>query len=364
MKKVVIFANTSWYIKNFRLSTIKRFKDEGYSVTCISGDDVYAAHLRSAGADFRKIFLVPSSSNPFIEFVSLISVFFNLLLLRPNCCFTFTPKCNFYGSFVGRLLGIPIAVNISGLGEGLRNEKLLGKIVSIFYAFTFRSANFVFFQNTDDMNFYESKFPGLLGRSLLLPGSGVDLVRFFPASVENEIPVLGFFARLIPSKGIRVFVDAIARIKLERDVRGIVAGPIDTSRSHAITHAEVLTWEKYGLIEYFGSQDDILPLMQSVDCVVLPSFYPEGTPRVLLEALACGKIVITTDTPGCRDAVDGNGFLVSPDNVDELVDAINSFLDLVSEDFLSLSSSSRKLAESKFDERLAIEPYLEFARHI
>jgi glycosyltransferase involved in cell wall biosynthesis len=201
-------------------------------------------------------------------------------------------------------------------------------------------------------------------QAALLPGSGVDLDHFAPATKSGGSEDFVFLvpSRLIREKGIAEFcAAAVALREVRPHVRFQLLGPIEpASNKSAITREQIAQWEHECGIEYLGSTDDVRPFFAKSDCVVLPSYYPEGTPRALIEAAAMGKPIITTDTPGCRDLVapGETGFLCEPQSAESLVDAMDEMLKLPGRERLAMGRAGRRKAEREYDERTVIAAYL------
>jgi glycosyltransferase involved in cell wall biosynthesis len=199
----------------------------------------------------------------------------------------------------------------------------------------------------------------------VVPGSGVDLERFRDDGVglresSSNVVVL-IVARLLKEKGIGEFVDA-ARLLRSRlgDVSFRILGGIDTSNPAAVTQDELDGWLREGAVDWLGHAEDVRPALRAADIVVLPSYYPEGTPRSLLEAAAMGKVIVTTDTVGCRNVVEHGvtGFLVPPRDARRLSQAIFE-LATSAESRARMGAAGRRKMEAEFDERIVIEKTLD-----
>jgi glycosyltransferase involved in cell wall biosynthesis len=278
---------------------------------------------------------------------------------RPDVSLSYAAKPVVFGSFAARLAGVSTrSAMITGVGsvliarDGLR-QRALGLALRMLYAIALRQNDVVFFQNPDDMATFLGD--GLVGsgqRKVLIDGSGVNIDTFRPAPLPPYPLVFLFIGRLIRDKGIREFMDA-ARIVHAADpaVRFQVVGSSDTNPT-AIPPAELAAWQAEGLVEFCGETIDVRPSLAAAHVLVLPS-YGEGMPRSVLEALAMARPVITTDVPGCRDAVqDGRTGLVVPARDSRaLAAAMKAFID--DPDLIrSMGHEARKVAEDRFDVRL------------
>lgn len=363
-KKIVITSSTSWYPFNFRLNTLLAMQESGYDVYVVAPDDLYFEKLKALGVSVIRVNLERGGVNPIKDLLSIIDFIKIFNKLKPDYIFNFTPKCNIYSTLAGRCFTKNIINNMSGLGTAFIRKNLTYYISYFLYMISQNLSKKVYFQNPDDLNFFVKK--GLINekKTGLLPGSGVDLERFKYVGTGSYSTVKFLFCgRFINSKGIRLFVNS-AKTLLERYPEQLsfeLLGFIDERDSSSISKSELEDWCKSGIVVYLGKTDNVAPYISSTNCIVLPSFYPEGTPKSLLEAASIGKPIITTDNIGCRDVVvDGkNGFLCQKESLASLVDAMERFFLLSQSEKLDMGQNSRKLAEEKFDERIVIKKYLD-----
>jgi glycosyltransferase involved in cell wall biosynthesis len=261
-----------------------------------------------------------------------------------------------------RLLRIPCIPNVSGVGNASQLPGWKGYVYRFMSRVAFRKAAMIFFQNSTDQQAFSDS--GIL-KSVpheCLPGSGVDLKRFRPTVRVAHGPVRFLLAcRLIQQKGVVEYLKAAEALKnlYGSDVEFFLAGVPDNS-ARAVPEAEVMDFAERGIVDYLGNVPDISTVMADVDCAVLPSAYPEGVPRFLLEGAAAGKILVTTDRPGCRDTVINgvNGYFCEPQSVDSLIAVMEKVLLLSRENLRSMGLQSRKLAVASFNEQRVISAYL------
>jgi len=267
---------------------------------------------------------------------------------------SYTVKPVVYGSIAARLAGNKnIYSIITGLGYAFTEHSLRQRMIRGMLLFLYRLALpwncKVFFQNPDDLELFVSKGLAKQDQAVLVNGSGVDIHYFNERPLPVGIVHFLLIARLLAEKGIREYVEAARRLhKKYPSVCFLLVGPVDPNPG-GIRIEEVHAWHDEGVIEYRGAVDDVRPIIEQAGVYVLPS-YREGTPRTVLEAMAMGRPVITTDVPGCRETVvDGeNGFLVPPKNVGALADAMEKFLQqpaLIPQ----MGKAARRLAEEKYD---------------
>ncbi|MFT6987914.1 MAG: glycosyltransferase involved in cell wall biosynthesis [Psychromonas sp.] len=364
MIKVVISANTSWYIYNFRKNTILALIANGYSVVAVSPRDEYTKKLVDLGCYWHDIKMDQSGTNPLNDLFTCLN-FYNLFKkIKPNVVLNFTPKNNIYSTISATFLKVPCINNIAGLGKVFVDKSFTSKIAEHLYRFSQHKANKVFFQNEEDRSYFVHA--GLVPEKITerLNGSGIDLERFTLSPRENNKTIRFLLvARLLNQKGINEYA-AAAKIITEKmcgKVEFRLLGFLDENNPNSIIKSDLEHWVSAGYINYLGISDNVELEIKQVDCMVLPSFYREGVPKSLLEGLGAGKPIITTDNIGCRETVIAgrNGFLCEPESVDSLVAAIEKFINLTVHERNEMGKVSRKLAENKFDEKLNIQRYLD-----
>ena len=359
---VVLTSNTSWYLYNFRRSTIDALVAEGLQVICLSPQDDYSARLVSElGAEHIPLPLDGKNTGLRQELKSLTFIWRTLRSIQPNFVFNFTVKMNIYSGLACVVLKIPFANNISGLGTAFIHDSWLFRRVRQVYGLVNKQASHLFFQNEEDLSVFEKS--GLLGGTpvTLLPGSGVDLTRFQASPLPTAGPVTFLMiARLLGDKGVREYAQAAGLLKEQgADVRCQLIGQLGVSNRTAISEAEVESWQAKGWVDYLGETDDVRPFLQECHALVLPS-YREGMPRTVLEAAAMGRPAIVTDVPGCRHAIepDVTGWLCAPRDSDSLATAMKHFMDLASPERQKAGDAARERMEDFFSENLVVNAYL------
>jgi glycosyltransferase involved in cell wall biosynthesis len=359
----IVCANLAWNLVNFRSGLIKGLVRAGYRVLAAAPPDPeMEARLRALGADFAAVPIDAMGLAPHRDFATFLAFRRLIAAHRPAAWLSWTIKPNVYGSLAAGLAGVPAFPNVSGLGTAFIRRNLLTVVVRQLYRLGFRRAATVFFQNHDDRDLFETGRMVRTGQARLLPGSGIDVAAWAPAGTARPAP--GHFlmlARVVADKGVREYV-AAARLLRARwpDARFRLVGFLDVANRTAIAAEEVQGWVAEGLIEYLPPVDDVRPLVGAADFVVLPS-YREGLSRVLLEAAALGRPIVTTDVPGCRDIVsDGvNGFLCAPRSAEALAEALERAAAVSDADWARMAAAGRERVMAEFSEERVVGLYLE-----
>jgi glycosyltransferase involved in cell wall biosynthesis len=372
--KIILFANTDWYLYNFRRSLALALKQQGYELLLISPPGPYGEKLRELGLRWEPVPMDRRSLNPLREarlLAWLVSLFRRE---RPALVHGFTIKCAVYGSLAARLAGVPARVNaVAGMGYVFTSNDMKARLLRpvvrtlMHAALDGRNARLVL-QNPDDVALFERA--GFVDRSRirLIPGSGVDCSRFSSRSEVRDatqpLRVL-LAARLLWDKGIAEYIAAARQLKAEgRALHFLLAGDPDPGNPAAVPEVDVRGWVGEGVVEWLGHVDDMPALFASVDVVVLPS-YREGLPKGLIEAAACALPLVTTDVPGCREVVsDGvDGLLVPVRDAAALARAIARLQD---DPALArrLGEAARIKALALFDERVVVDATLAVYREL
>jgi glycosyltransferase involved in cell wall biosynthesis len=365
-KTVGIVINTSWNIYNFRRGLLTALQAEGFRIVCIAPRDEYSQKLQALGFEYREIRINNKGTNPF-EDLRLIGDFYRLYKeLRPDVLLHYTIKPNIYGSTAAGLLGIPVISNISGLGTVFLNDNLSSKIAKLLYKLALRVPKKVFFQNEQDRELFIHSRLVKAEKTGLLPGSGIDIARFAPRAArtpDGSVRFL-FIARLVKDKGIVEYVEAARQIvnrpRQDQKPECLVLGAYYPGNPTAITETQMQAWAAEGTVIYLGTSDDVASVIAGADCVVLPS-YREGLSRVLLEAAAMAKPIVTTDVPGCREVVDDgvNGYLCKVRDAASLAAAMRNIMALDEDARREMGRRGREKVINEYDERFVIATYEE-----
>jgi glycosyltransferase involved in cell wall biosynthesis len=371
LKSIAIVYNSSWYIFNFRMNLARAFKEEGYKVIAIAPRDDYSEKLIEIDFDeYHDLKMNNSGMNPIEDLRMLVDLIKIYKHLKPDVICHYTIKPNIYGTVAASICGIPAINNIAGLGTLFVKKSFMTTVVKMLYKFSQARAYKVLFQNQDDCDMFLSE--GLVDKSKIdrLPGSGVDLKKFHPIKnidKKNGKIHLLLIARMIWDKGVGEYVEAARIIKQKYDnVEFQLLGSLDADNRTAISKLQMEQWVDEGIVNYLGVTDTVTDYISKADCIVLPSFYREGVPRVLIEAAAMAKPIVTTNNVGCKDVVDDsvNGFLCEVRNSKELANCIEKIILMSSEERATMGAHGRAKAKRVFDEKIVINKYLEVTKGI
>ncbi len=362
--KIAVSANFAWNIQN-RQNLIQAFKMRGWDVFAVSVQDGCEVFLRDTlGIPFIPLQVNNSGVNVFSD----IAVYRQYKRIyaqeKPDIVLHFNNKPNIYGGKAASDLHIPSIANITGLGTAFEKKGLLQTLLSFLYRQVFKSSlTFAFFQNIDDRIMFFNKKIIAESKTALLPGSGVDIEKYQPQAVlpKKETVDFVFSGRLVKTKGIAEYIAAAEQIKkTHTNAVFHIIGDIEQS-NRFITKQELDNAVASESVIYHGQVKNPAVFLETIDCVVLPSYYREGVPRVLLEGAAMGKPLIGANSPGTREPIEDtkNGFLCTPKSAASLTKVLQVFLDLSPEERQKMGQYSRKIAVERFSDRIVIERYIQ-----
>lgn len=371
--KVLLFANTAWYLFNFRLALARALRTRGAEVVMISPDGPYGVRLQKEGFRWIPLAMERRSLNPVREMQFLFNLTRLYRLEQPDVAHHFTIKCVVYGSLAAHMAKLSRRINaVAGMGYVFTSTDMRARLLRPFVRQLIKLAlagkhSRLIVQNTDDYAAFETSVVSP-DRIRLIRGSGVDTKYFAPSLLERPkdgTVRLLFAARLLWDKGVSEYVEA-SRILKSRGLRleFFLAGSPDTGNPASIPLSTVRKWADEGLVRVLGHVDDMLQWLRQVDIAVLPS-YREGIPKSLIEAAACGLPIVTTDMPGCRDVVDHgvNGLLVPSKDALALAEAIRFLYDRPDER-ARMGLASRRRAVEEFAEDIVVSKTLDVYREI
>lgn len=360
--KVLIFSSFAFSLVNFRGKLIETMLRLGHEVVACAPDDdpEVRAWLEGRGARYRQIDMARAGTNPLADAALWWRYGQAIRAEKPDVVLAYTQKPIIYGGLAARMFGnARFYALVTGLGyvfsPAADERRLLRKVVSTLYRVAIKRARAVFVFNSEDAGVMEAHRIVRPGTQVTqVAGSGVDLAHFRAEPLPAGPMVFLMVARLMRDKGVIEYAEAARRLKAEfPEARFCLLGRLDDKNPTGIGEGELSSWVEEGTIEYFAETRDVRPLLASSSVFVLPSYYREGLPRTLLEAMATGRALITTDLPGCRETVrpGRNGLLVPPQNVSALTEAMRKFL---ADPALAvrMGEQSRCFAAERFDVEL------------
>lgn len=355
MKKLLILANSDSAIFKFRSELIEALSSD-YQIGIGIPFGQYMELIKNEKYEFFDIPINRHGLNPFEDF-KLIRRYKKLIKeFKPDAMLLYTIKPNLYGSIAAKGYNIPCLCNITGLGSALENEGLLQKFLIQMYRYAMKKEHTIFFQNTHGKDFFIEHNIGQDSQYYLLPGSGVNLERFKLLPYPENQPVKFFFiARVIKEKGIDEFLYVARRFHEEkRNAEFHICGACEEAYEDILKKAD-----EDGIITYHGLVKDMRKMYEIASCIVLPSYYPEGQSNVLLEGAASGRPLITTDHPGCREAVSNNltGYLIRKKDQEDLYRKALLVYEMPLEVREAMGLNGRKKMENDFDRNIVIEAY-------
>jgi glycosyltransferase involved in cell wall biosynthesis len=334
-RHVVFVVNVDWFFLSHRLPVAVAAREAGARVSVLARDTGQAGRITQHGLAFFDVPISRGTRNPLRDLTYLLRLGRLYRRLRPDLLHHVTIKPVLYGTLAARIAlpGARIVNAISGLGLSFADNARrasLRRIVEMLYRVALRHPHQrTVFQNPDDRERFLRQ--GLVSRqrSVLIRGSGVDCVQFAPTPLPLHPAVVLFASRMLWEKGVGTFVDAARLVRTALpDARMVLAGVPDPDNPSSIPEETLRRWAADGVIEWWGHREDMPAVLAEATVVALPTSYPEGVPKILIEAAAAGRPLIATDTPGCREIVrpDRTGILTPPREPGALANAILELL--------------------------------------
>ena len=370
---ILIVVNAEWYFWSHRLSFARTLRDHGCQVTIAAAvERGYQQAIEKEGFRFIPLQLQRRSFNPRRELASLFELVRLYRKERPALVHHITIKPVLYGSLAAKVAGVPAVINtIPGLGYLFLQTGLRGSILRCGALAAYRLALSgkhlkVIMQNPDDLQIFVSAKVVPIERVILIRGSGVNIHEFVPSPEPPGPPVVLLAARLLWDKGVGELVEASRLLKQNSvECRVVIVGEPDPENPNSIPTESLNGWQKEGIIEWWGLRDDMPSVLRMANIVALPSYYPEGVPKILIEAAASGRPIVTTDTPGCREIVrhGENGFLVPTQDPIALAGALHTLLNDTALR-MKMGSRGREIAVAEFSEERVIKETLAVYREL
>ena len=371
-RKLLFVVNTDSFFLSHRLPIAQAAQKDGYRVYVASTDTGSATVVESYGIGWLPLSLNRSSLGLGSNTYTLLQLIRIFRLVRPDLVHLVTIKPVVFGAIAARVTRVrSVVVAVSGMGfvygnRGMR-AALVRCLISFFYKCGLAHPNLkVIFQNNADIQTLSRIVPSIKQSMALIPGSGVNLDEFCSSPIPQKPLIVVMASRLLIDKGVREFVRAAALLQpLHPQVRFVLVGQRDPDNPASVSEYELQGWVDQQAIEYWGQCDDMPHVFRQSSIVVLPSYYREGLPKVLIEAAASGRPIITTNVPGCSDAIVPNetGLLVPARNHQALADGIER---LIKNAGLrnKMGAAGRKFAEHRFDVEHVVASHMQIYQEL
>ena len=295
------------------------------------------------------------STNPLKDALLLMELVRKYKKIKPDIILHFTNKPNIYGGIASWITGVKSIAVVTGLGYAFINKGFVRAVMTWLYKLSARFHSKFIFENIEDRELFQDLGIVSKEKAISVKGCGVNIDYFhpYPNGQVKEKTIFTFIGRLLYDKGIREFVEAARQIKANRqEVAFWVVGELDTENPATVDKDDLVRWVEEDVVYYHGFVKDVRNIIAGSDCIVLPS-YREAIPRTITEGMSMSKPVITTDTAGCREAVDEgvNGYLVEIRNVEALKKSFEDFLSLTYNERENMGKAGRSKAEFEFDDK-------------
>ena len=353
--KVLIVANADIGLYKFRKELLEELVKNNEVYIALPKGEFYE-DLLAIGCKYVITELDRHGTNPIKELKTVFDYKKIMKSIKPDIVFTYTIKPNVYAGMACASLNIPYVANITGLGTAVENPGLMQILTTNLYKYGLRKAQKVFFQNTENRDFFVKK--RVVKRSYdLLPGSGVNLKNYTVSEYPDGPTVdFVFVSRIMKEKGIEQYLDAAKEIrKRYPETRFHICGFCEQNYEKVLENMS-----SEGIIIYHGLVKDMATIYKQMSCTIHPTYYPEGLSNVLLESAASGRPIITTNRSGCREVVDDgiNGFIVQEKNSLDLIEKIEMFMHKSVEERKKMGLAGRKKVEKEFNRQIVIDKYL------
>lgn len=357
--KLLILANNDEGLYKFRKELIEEMLRKGNEVVASIPKGKWIPNIKQLGVKVITTEVDRRGINPITDMRLLFQYLRIISTLKPELVITYTIKPNIYGGAICRLLHVPYAVNITGLGSAFQKDNVIKKLVCFLYKISIKCAKVVFFENEKNKQIFLDHHLIREEQACRLNGAGVNLEEYPYTEYPNESEPIRFLfiGRVMKEKGVDELFEAARRIKKEYpEVMFDIVGPMEDEYGSAIQKME-----EEGVINYYGYQKDVCPFIVRCSCFVLPSWH-EGMANTNLESASSGRPIITSNIPGCMEAVKNNmsGFLCKTKNSDDLYKVIKKFIELPYEERKAMGLTGRKYIEEVFDKKKIVARTIEF----
>lgn len=334
-RKLLFFVTEDWYFCSHRLPLALAAKEAGYDVSVVTHVCSHGEQIKDAGLHLIPVPLSRRGMNPLAELLLIKRLIAIYRTVQLDIVHHVALKPVLYGTIAAFLARVPSVVNaLAGLGFLFSSQSLkirfLRPAVKLVFSFLLNRRNSrMILQNPDDVQLLSGSVLNP-DRMTLIRGSGVDIQQFSVHSERSGQPVIILASRLLWDKGVGEFVDAAKQLRLQKiNAKFVLVGEGDADNPSAISDQQLRQWHEEGDVEWWGRRNDMPEVIAQAHIVCLPSFYGEGVPKVLIEAAACGRPIVTTDAPGCREIVKNgvNGLLVPVRDATAVAEALKKLIE-------------------------------------
>lgn len=357
MSKFIYLVSEDWYFCSHRLPLAIAAKEAGNEVVVVTRLTEHKQTIERHGLRVIPLrHMRRSSLNVFREIATFVELVFIFLRERPDLVHLVAIKPVVYGALAAKLVGIPARVNaLGGLGFVFSSKRLLARFLRPLLLWVFRlifndSCSRLILQNHDDLSLMTAKGRVHKGSVCLIRSAGVDLNQYAVRDMPVGQPVVMLASRMLWDKGVGEFVDAAQALRAQGiSARFVLVGAPDPENPSSVSSEQLRHWNDTGVVEWWGYRTDMPEVLSQASVVCLPSYYGEGVPKVLIEAMACARPIVTTHMPGCRELVQSgkNGVLVRPKDSKDLKNCLAALI-LDRSLCQKMGAEGRRIAESEF----------------
>lgn len=371
--KIIIFSNTSWSLYNFRYELIQSLNQKN-QIHLLSNKDKYIKELNNIGCQTSFIKLDSQNLNIFKEIILFIKIFKVFVSYKPDLVLSFTIKPNLYSLIISKLFNFKLIINITGVGNIFSKKNLLFHFIKFIYKIFLVNADYIFFQNYNDQKYFiNNKIINInKGNYSILPGSGVDL-DYFKININNKKIIKNcrflFSSRFIKEKGILNYLEAAKYFKnksSEMYYFYITGFSMHNQSTYILNKIEEYSKKKYIINLGFKTRYQLRSLLNNIDCFVLPTYYNEGVPKSLLEAMAMERFVIIGEKLKSLELINDtiNGYYCKTKDTLDLINKIKMFAALNKKELKKNLSISRKKILNSYDLKIVVNKYNEIIKNI
>lgn len=355
--KIVILSNSTWNIYNFRKDLLKFFLEKGDEIYVIAPDNY---NLKQKIKRINLINIRLNNTNIYYDIIYIIRLFFIFKSIKPDIILSFNIKPNIFSGIINFFFNYKIIANVTGLGSSIIKKSSKRKIIFFLYKLSFKNITHIFFQNPDDRKIFRKLGITNIENTSIVPGSGINLNNYNYNSNKFYSNKFIYIGRFLKDKGIIELMEAIKIILLnnKNKIKFVFVGKFDEDNPSSINKNDFIKFVNNYNIEYIPFSENIIDIYNQSDALILPS-YREGTPRVILEAMALGVNVLTSNAVGCKHIIDDNknGLIFLKKNKQDIIKTINKFISLDNIVKIDMIKNARQTVENKFDIKILIDIY-------